>query len=380
MMIYLDNAATSAKKPLKVTLKMWRETLFSSVNAGRGAHRQSIKAIEGINKTSETLAGLLGISDPMRIAYMPNATYAINMGMLGALKSGDHVIVTAMDHNSVLRPAAKWGNVTIVPADENGFVEPADIEKAIKPETALVVCSHVSNVCGTIQDIDKIAEICKKYGILFMLDAAQSAGIIEINAEKTGIDMIAFSGHKGLLGPLGTGGLYVSENVEIEPIITGGTGSMSESVMQPHFMPDMLQSGTMNTPAIMALGTAAKIAKDNIGYTLGAESCLAESFTEDLMCIKNAVVYAPYANNKNGTVSFNIHGCDPAEIEEYLDREKNIIVRAGYHCAPLAHRALGSEKTGSVRVSFGFFSTVRDKNAAIDAIYEYVKSHIKCAF
>lgn len=370
-MIYLDNAATSAKKPWCVFARLFKESIMTSVNAGRGAHRKSLRAMRGINNAAESIAKLFNIDDPSCISFLPNASYALNLGMLGVLKENDHVIVTSMDHNSVLRPAAKWGNFTIVDADEQGFVSAEDIEKAIKPETALIICTHVSNVCGAIQPVKKISEIAKRYGIHFMLDAAQSAGCMEINAKEIGADLIAFSGHKGLLGPLGTGGLYVEPGTELNPIICGGTGSLSESLIHPAFMPDMLHIGTMNTPAIMALGTAVNcICPPN--ETHMRQKQLAERFIDDLMCIDDIEVYGPTSNNRNGTVSFNIRGFDPAEVEEYLDREKGIIVRSGYHCSPLAHKTIGSGDMGTVRISFGYYNTDYDRLAAIDAINDFI--------
>ena len=371
-MIYLDNAATSAQKPLSVIFRFWKETLTTSVNAGRGAHRLSIRALEGINSAAESLAGLFNIDDPSRIAFLPNATYALNLGILGALKPGDNVIVTSMDHNSVLRPAALWGDFTIVAADAEGYVNPQDIESAIKSNTALIVCSHVSNVCGTVQNIEEISAIAGKYEIPFLLDAAQSAGCMDIDAKKLGVDMIAFSGHKGLLGPLGTGGLYVSPQMSLSPVITGGTGSMSESLFQPDFMPDMLQSGTMNTPAVIALGAAAEIVKDT-SEIYERERELAVKFIADLKNMPGVRVFGRADGERNGAVAFNVFGRDCSEIEELLDRRYGIIVRAGYHCAPLAHKTIGSGDTGAVRVSFGFYSTDRHRKAASDAVYQIIK-------
>ena len=330
--------------------------------------------MRGINRAAQSIADLFNIVEPSSIAFMPNATYALNLGMLGVLKHSDHVIVTSIDHNSVLRPAALWGNFTIVEANESGYVSPEDIENAIRPETTLIVCSHVSNVCGAVQPVEQIGEIAKRYGIHFMLDAAQSAGCMEINAKEIGADLIAFSGHKGLLGPLGTGGLYVEPGTEINPVICGGTGSMSESLIQPSFMPDMLHVGTLNTPAIMALDTAVKSISDPIETHLRQKE-IAEKFIEDLLNISDVQVYGPISGNRNGTVSFNILGYDPAEVEEYLDREKGIIVRSGYHCAPLAHKTIGSGDSGSVRVSFGYYNSDYDRFAAIDAIYDFIKTH-----
>ncbi len=371
-MIYLDNAATSAKKPLCVFGKLFYESLFTSVNAGRGAHSKSLRAVNGINKTAEALAKLLNIDDPSCIAFTPNATYAINLAMLGLLTPGDHVIVTAMDHNSVMRPAAHFGDFTVVDADDNGYVNPKDIEAAIRPETTLIVCTHVSNVCGAIQPVEEIGEIAKKYQIHFLLDASQSIGCMEVDAKKIGADLIAFPGHKGLLGPLGTGALYVENDTLLKPVITGGTGSLSESLIQPRFMPDMLHAGTMNTPAIMALGTAASCIEDP-KITHKYEQELAELFIEDLLCMDGVSVYGPLKNNRNGTVSFNINGVEPAEVEDYLDKEKKIIVRSGYHCAPIAHKTLGSDKKGSVRASFGYFNTNYDRMKLTDAIYSFLK-------
>lgn len=371
-MIYLDNAATSAKKPLCVFGKLFYESLFTSVNAGRGAHSKSLRAVNGINKTAEALAKLLNIDDPSCIAFTPNATYAINLAMLGLLTPGDHVIVTAMDHNSVMRPAAHFGDFTVVDADDNGYVNPKDIEAVIRPETTLIVCTHVSNVCGAIQPVEEIGEIAKKYQIHFLLDASQSIGCMEVDAKKIGADLIAFPGHKGLLGPLGTGALYVENDTLLKPVITGGTGSLSESLIQPRFMPDMLHAGTMNTPAIMALGTAASCIEDP-KITHKYEQELAELFIEDLLCMDGVSVYGPLKNNRNGTVSFNINGVEPAEVEDYLDKEKKIIVRSGYHCAPIAHKTLGSDKKGSVRASFGYFNTNYDRMKLTDAIYSFLK-------
>ena len=371
-MIYLDNAATSAKKPLCVFGKLFYESLFTSVNAGRGAHSKSLRAVNGINKTAEIIAKLINIDDPSSIAFTPNATYAINLAMLGLLNPGDHVIVTAMDHNSVLRPAAHFGEFTIVDADDSGFINPKDIEAAIRPETTLIVCTHVSNVCGSIQPVEEIGKISKKYGIHFLLDASQSIGCMEVDAKKIGADLIAFAGHKGLLGPLGTGALYVENESILKPVITGGTGSLSESLIQPRFMPDMLHTGTINTPAVMALGTAASCIEDP-NTTHGLEKELAELFIEDLLCMNGVSVYGPLKNNRNGTVSFNINSADPAEVEDYLDKQRKIIVRSGYHCAPIAHKVLGSDKKGSVRASFGYFNTNYDRIRLTDAIYNFLK-------
>ncbi|MBQ7975425.1 MAG: aminotransferase class V-fold PLP-dependent enzyme [Clostridia bacterium] len=372
MMIYLDNAATSAKKPLCVYGRLFYESLFGSINAGRGAHKKSVRAIRLINETAEAIAELLNIDDPSAIGFLPNASYALNSAIHGIVKPGDHIVTTSMEHNSVLRPVTQTGNFTIVPADSEGYVQPADIENAIRPETKLIICSHISNVSGSVQPVEKIGKIAKKYGIHFLLDAAQSAGCYEINAKEINADLIAFSGHKGLLGPLGTGGLYVEPGVDLEPYITGGTGSMSESMIQPAFMPDMLQVGTLNSPAIIALGTAVR-ALEPPSKTNLRESEIARRFIDDLCELEQVEIFGSRDNKRNGTVSFRIPGYDPAEIEDYLDRKKGIIVRSGYHCAPLAHKTLGSSETGTVRVSFGYYNSDYDRMVITDALFDLLR-------
>lgn len=252
-MKYLDNAATSRRKPLGVYASMFKNTVFGSENAGRGGHKLSLAAVKEIVETQDEIAELFHIDEPQNIAFLQNATYALNFAIRGALHDGGHVIATQMDHNSVLRPVYEHGDYTIVKADKFGFVNPADVEKAIKGNTRLIACTHASNVCGTLQQAEEIGKIAKKHGVLFLLDTAQTAGCVDIDAERLNVDFLAFSGHKGLMGPLGTGGLYVRNPETLTPIVTGGTGSNSESVRQPDFMPDMLHSGTMNTPAIAAL-------------------------------------------------------------------------------------------------------------------------------
>lgn len=369
-MIYLDNAATSRKKPISVYGSMFKNTIINSINSGRGGHSLSMRGMEKIVAAQDIIARLFNIDNPQNIAFTQNATYALNMAVMGTLCNGGHAVVTQMEHNSVLRPVYRFKNVTVVNADKYGYVEPEAVKAALKKDTKLIVCNHASNVCGTIEPIEEIGKIATYRGVPFLVDAAQTAGCLDIDVQKIGADMLVFSGHKGLMGPLGTGGLYVRHPELLEPIITGGTGSKSESLYQPRVMPDMLHSGTLNTPAIAALGAAVKfILKEGAGNIGKYENELAKRLTDRLINIPAIILYG--ADRKTGITAFNIRGISSAETAERLG--KNIAVRAGYHCAPLAHRAIGTEKTGVVRVSFGYFNKRSDVDKAADLIYKVVK-------
>lgn len=366
-MIYLDSAATSRRKPVSVYMSLMKNTVFSGGNAGRGAHKASLAAVNAIVEAQDTVAELFNIDEPQNIAFMQNATYALNTAIRGALCEGGHVVVTQMDHNSVLRPVYELGNYLIVKADKDGFVRPTDIETAIKEDTRLVVCTHASNVCGTLQDIEAIGKAAKRHGALFLVDTAQTAGCVDIDVKRLNADFLAFSGHKGLMGPLGTGGLYVKDPSSLQPIVTGGTGSNSESVKQPDFMPDMLHSGTMNTPAIAALSKGVKyVLRRGVSDIGGEERRLAEFLEGELRNMKGVTVYG--GKPKIGTVAFNIDGVESALTAQLLgDR---FAVRAGYHCAPLAHKALGTSERGAVRASFGAFSKMSEARNFADRVYK----------
>ena len=373
-MIYLDNPATSMKKPKIVYDMMYKNTVNYSVNAGRGGHFASIKGAEGIIKTQETLADLFGIKTPERIAFTPNATYALNMAISGFLTPRDHVIITSMEHNSVLRPVHRLCSYTIVKADREGFINPADIERAILKNTKLIITTHASNVCGSIMPVYEIGKICKKYGIPYLLDTAQTAGIIPIDVEEMNVSMLAFSGHKGLLGPLGTGGLYISKNIDLTPIIVGGTGTESANRNQPKNMPEMLHSGTMNTPAIMTLADSVKYIKSigvkNIGVH---EKKLATYLIDGLLNIDGVKIYGKRDGDRNGTVAFNINDADSQEISDILNNDYKIATRGGYHCSYIAHETLGTEKTGAVRAGFGAFSKKEEADALLFAVSKISK-------
>ncbi|MCD8391151.1 MAG: aminotransferase class V-fold PLP-dependent enzyme [Firmicutes bacterium] len=369
-MLYLDNAATCMRKPLCVYKSLFYNTLFNSANAGRGSHAPSLRALNGVMEAQETIARLFNIDNPMNIAFTQNATYALNMAILGPVGGGGPVVVTAMDPNSVLRPVFSLGDYSVVEADEYGYVKPSDVEKAVRENTRLIVCTHASNVCGTIEPIVSIGKIAKRHNALFLIDAAQTAGCVSIDAKKTGADFIAFSGHKGLMGPLGTGGLYVRDENTLSPVITGGTGSQSESMRHPTFMPDMLHPGTVNAPAVTALGKAADfVARHGVDAIGKREREMANDFCAELKNMNNVKVYGKY--NRTGTAAFNIIGRGSEETAEKIS--DIITVRAGYHCAPLAHRALHTDKTGAVRVSFGFYNTDRDVKKAVDAVWRAAK-------
>lgn len=366
-MLYLDNAATTARKPFSVYTSLLKNTLFHSGNAGRGGHKKSIVSVRAIIDTQDLIARLLNIDKPQNIVFTQNATHALNTAILGTVTDGGHIVITAMEHNSVLRPAYLLGNYTVVQADKQGNVSSQDVENAIKEDTRLIVCTHASNVCGTIEPVNEIGQIAKKHGIPFLVDTAQTAGCLSIDAQKMNADMIAFSGHKGLLGPLGTGGLYIKNPEHLRPLVTGGTGSNSESIIQPDFMPDKFHSGTVNSPAIAALGRGVEyILKRGTEDIAAHETRLSKAFRENLMNMDNITVYG--SENSVATVAFNVNGMDSEEFFELLGGK--IAVRAGYHCAPLAHRALGTSETGAVRASFGTYNSMHDVHKMTDFLYE----------
>ena len=372
-MIYLDNAATSFHKPDCVARAVV-EAMQQAGNSGRGSSGEAMEASRIIFDTRCKIAQLFDVEGPECVAFTANATEALNTALFGILhpeREKVHAICTEMDHNSVLRPVYLLGNYTVVKADKSGYVHAENVEKAVRKDTKLIVCTHASNVCGTIQPVYAIGRIAKNHKIPFLIDVAQTAGSINIDAEKMNADMIAFPGHKGLMGPLGTGGLYVKSPEELAPLVTGGTGSNSESVSQPEFMPDKFHSGTMNTPAIKALGAGVKyVMKYGVDVIGKYEKMLSEKFKENLMNMDNVTVYGN--DNSVATVAFNVANLGSEEVFEML--KGKAAVRAGYHCAPLAHRAIGTSDRGAVRASFGVFNSKNDVVKMTDYVYKISKN------
>ena len=377
LMIYLDTAATSHKKPDNVYKTLDFMTRYKSANAGHGASTMSLEAAGYVYDAAEQCCALFNIDSAENIAFTHNTTFALNMAIKGCIKEGSHIVMTSMEHNSVARPVyASGARYSIVRADKNGRVNASDIENAICDDTSLVVVNHVSNVCGRIQDIEEIGQICKKHCVLFLVDGAQSAGVVDIDVKKQNIDMLAFAGHKSLMGPLGTGGLYVRDGIILNTIVEGGSGSGSENMEQPMFMPDRLVSGTMNMPAIAALGESIKFVRqvgcENI---LSHERMLAARFIEGVKNIDDILVCGHETDKCSGVISLNIKGKSCTEVAEILDSEYKICVRSGLHCAPLAHETLGTlENGGTVRFSFGLFNTKKEIDKAIYALYRICKN------
>jgi len=378
-LIYFDNAATSFPKPNIVydeTLKSMKEY---GANPGRGGHKLALRASRSIFEARDLLAQLFNIDDSMNIIFTGNCTESLNIGIKGLLKSGDHVITTSMEHNSVLRPIKaleKTGvESTIVEANHKGIVNPGDIEEAIKDNTRLIVTTHISNLTGSIMPIEEIGEIARKNDIYYLVDGAQSAGIYDIDVEKMKIDMLAFPGHKGLLGPQGTGGLYLSEEVDLDSIVQGGTGSESSSPEQPDLRPDKFESGTLNTAGIIGLGAGIQyIMEKGLNNIREFEENLTEYFIENTKDIDGIKLYGPLDIREQGAVvSLNIRDIDSSEIAYILDDKYNIATRSGLHCAPLAHKTISTLNQGVVRFSFGLFNTYEEVDYGIKALKEIVK-------
>lgn len=373
-MIYLDNAATSFPKPKIMVEAMSEHMLSWCGNPGRSGHIMSMRTAEAIYETRKTLAEIFRINNPERIIFTQNTTAALNQAIQGTLKEGDHVITTAMEHNSVLRPiVASGAEYTIVSCNSDGTLDITEVERAMRPNTRMLACTHASNVTGTIMPVRVLADMCRKHGILFLVDAAQSAGHMPVTVE--GIDMLAAPGHKGLMGPMGTGFLYVADHVQINPIMQGGTGTMSKELMPRSNFPDSFETGTVNAPGIIGLKASLEwIRRIGIENIYEHQMELTKFFDEALRNMKNVKVYGPEVyRNKVGITTFNIEGADCEEVALSLNDNFEIAVRAGFHCAGLAHKTIGTWDTGAIRVSAGYFTTMRQMRYAVDAVYSLSK-------
>ncbi|WP_287189836.1 aminotransferase class V-fold PLP-dependent enzyme [Syntrophothermus sp.] len=377
--IYLDNAATSYPKPESVYEAVDRFNRYQGGNPGRGASSKTLAAGSVLMEAREALAKLFNVKESSHIAFTLNVTEALNVGLKGILEPGDHVITTSMEHNAVARPlhvlrkkGVEW---TAVPCHPDGLLDPEEVKKAIQPNTRMICVLHASNLTGTIMPIAEIGRIAKDNGIIFMVDSAQTAGVLSIDVEAQNIDILCFTGHKALLGPQGTGGIYVRPGLLITPLKEGGTGSKSEFLEQPEMMPDLLESGTPNTP-----GTAGLLAGVNFVMSQGLERIreheqkLTEMLISGLKEIPGVELYGPeHAASRTAVVPFNIENVDCGEVSLILDQKYGIVTRSGLHCAPLAHGTVGTLKKGAVRMSLGYFTSVDDVETAIKAVYEIAR-------
>ena len=375
-MIYLDNAATTFPKPKKVYSAVLDCMENYGANPGRAGHKLAMKAGRGIYECRENISKLLNIQNPMNIVFTHNATDSLNLAIKGCVKKGDHIITTSIEHNSVIRPIKaleqKGVEHTIVNCDELGQLNPEDIKRAIKENTKLIVTTHASNVCGTIVDIESIGEIAKENNIIYLVDASQTIGVYDIDVQKINVDMIAAPGHKCLLGPQGTGILYIREGLTIDILKEGGTGSNSEELIHPNMMPDRYESGTHNTPGIVGLNEGVKfILEKGIENIRNHEEELCSYMLEKLKEVPNIKIYGPLDSKKRAAViSINIGDIDSGEITYLLDDMYDIATRSGIHCSPLAHKTLGTIIQGTVRFSLGYFNTKEEIDQAIKALIE----------
>lgn len=374
-MIYLDSSATSFLKPPQVAEAVFRS--FNTIgNAGRGAHAPTLNASRLIYDTREKLAALFGTPDPSRIAFTCNATEALNIAIHGAIHPGEHVITTACEHNSVLRPLylkEKEGTeLTIIPADKKGRTRYDLLESSVKSNTSAIVLTHASNLSGNVTDLAFVSNFAKKHGLLLIVDASQTAGSLPINVVKMGIDILCFTGHKGLFGPQGTGGLYVREGLTLSPLKSGGSGIHSFDRQHPTDMPTALEAGTLNGHGIAGLNAGLDyILSTGVKNIHAKEISLARRFVNGISDISDLKLYGDIdAPLRTPIISLNIGNMSSASVSDILWEDYEICVRAGAHCAPLMHKTFGTEKQGAVRFSFSCFNTEAEIDTAIRAMHE----------
>lgn len=374
-MIYMDNAATTLRKPVQV-----KEAVLAALdtmgNAGRGASDPALDASRVIYGTREKLAGLFHAESPSRIVFTVNSTESLNIAIKGLCDPGDHVITTVLEHNSVLRPLYECRErgtaLTILGCDEKGNISYEEMERAVRPETKMIVCTHASNLTGNMIDLERVHAIAKRHGLLLIVDASQTAGVWEIDVQKLGIDVLCFTGHKGLLGPQGTGGMYVRSGVEIRPLLSGGSGIDTYNTHHPAQMPTALEAGTLNGHGIAGLGAAVSYITETGPDTIRErELALMQRFYLGISGIPGVKVYGDFSTkNRAAIVSFNIGDYDSSEVSDELNVRYGIVTRPGAHCAPLMHQALGTVDQGAVRFSFSHFNTEEEVDAAVRAVKE----------
>jgi cysteine desulfurase family protein len=385
-MIYCDNAATSWPKPPGVADAMHSFIDTIGANPGRAAHRQAIAAARIVYETRDAVAALLGAPDPLRVVFCRNVTEALNVILSGMLRPGNRVITSSMEHNSMMRPlraleSARGIQIDSVQCSSQGVLHPADIESAIRPETALIALTHASNVTGTLLPVAEAGAIARKHGLLLCVDAAQTAGACPIDMGADMIDILAFTGHKSLYGPMGTGGFVLGERVDesrICPLMLGGTGSRSEEEQQPEFVPDKFESGTPNVVGLAGLRAGIQwVSTEGVETIRAREIELTRQVVTQLQSAGNITVYGTGdATKQTATISFNIHGASPTDIGLALDERFEIFCRAGLHCSPAGHKTIGTFPGGTVRVALGAFTTDNDVEEIRRAILSLAEEQV----
>lgn len=377
-MIYFDNAATTLHKPPEV-IEAVVHAMTTSGNASRGTHTGSLAASRTVYETRKKIADFFHCSRADHVIFTSNSTEALNIAICGTLGKGDHIISTDLEHNSVLRPLyhleEQGASLTFLSANKKGCIDYDDFKRSIKPNTKAIVCTHASNLTGNVLDIERIGHIAKAHNLLFIVDASQSAGCIEINMETMNIDILCFTGHKGLLGPQGTGGLCIHESVEIRPFKHGGSGIHSYEKGQPQAYPARLEAGTLNSHGIAGLCAAINyINTITIPVIAKKEQELLWHFYKGICNIPEIHIYGDFDTKERAAIlSLNIEGYDSGTVSDVLSQEYDIATRPGAHCAPRMHQALGTTETGAVRFSFSSFNTMEEVETAIQALKELVE-------
>jgi cysteine desulfurase/selenocysteine lyase len=389
-MIYFDNAATSWPKPPGVAEAMVHFLQEVGANPGRSGHRLAVESGRIVYAAREAVVELFNASDPLHVIFGHNVTEALNLALRGLLRPGDHVVTSSMEHNSVMRPLraleGQGVGVTVVRCSPEGFLDPADVEGAIRSDTMMIVLNHASNVVGTLLPVAEVARIARKHNLLLLVDAAQTGGAYPIDVQADGVDLLAFTGHKSLYGPMGTGGLVIGERVDsarLEPLKRGGTGSRSEREEQPDFLPDMCESGTPNAVGLAGLEAGVRwVLEQGVEAIRAHEMALTQQLIEELQAIPSTgsgrrpgvTVYGGLdPARQTATVSFNIAGMEPSEVGLRLDEEYGVMCRVGLHCAPAAHRTLGTFPVGTVRFGLGAFNTPEEVETAVEAIRQLAR-------
>lgn len=386
-MIYFDNAATSWPKPPGVVEAMTRFMDNVGANPGRSGHHLSVEAGRIVYEARELVAELFNVADPLRVVFGANVTEALNLALRGYLRAGDHVVTSSMEHNSVMRPLRALAadarreaiDLTVVPCSKEGFLDPTELETALRPNTAMIVLNHGSNVCGSLLPVREAGVMARRHGCLLLVDVAQTAGAYPIDMAADGIDLLAFTGHKALGGPMGTGGLIIGERVSLSrlsPIKQGGTGSRSEWEEQPDFLPDMYESGTANAVGLAGLAAGVRWVRERgVEAIRQHEIELTQQLIDGLQEIPGVSVYGGLdATRQTATISFNVADLEPSEVGLRLDDEYDILCRVGLHCAPAAHRTLGTFPAGTVRFGLSALSTSEQIAQALQAVWKIADS------